>query len=415
MVKNKKQNYDIAIIGAGASGLMAAITAARDGRNVVVLEHKHRIGKKIPATGNGKCNYTNEFMDITCFRGNQDMAARILSLFDKNSTIDFFRELGIYPKCKNGYYYPNSEQAASILQALEMELIRLKISVYTDMEITSLEQQRDDFVIRAKQCCIRAKKVIFATGLKASPKLGSDGTAFSLIKDLGHHFTPIVPALCGFEAKGCNFKRISGVRAEGKITVYIEQEEVTADQGEIQLADYGISGIPVFQVSRYASLGLYYKKKVQAVIDFLPNMTEQELKKELQNRIHHFRDTRTISQMLNGLFNQKLADEMLRMCKLSPEAHMKGADSDCIEMLTETIKWFTIELIRPRAFEFAQICSGGIRSEELHIDTLESKLVPGIYFCGELLDVDGICGGYNLQWAWSSGYAAAKSAGKNIG
>lgn len=389
---------------------MAAITAGRDGKRVVLLEHKDRIGKKIPATGNGKCNYTNENMQIKAFRGNQIMAEKILSDFDKAAAIAFFRELGIYPKCKNGYYYPNSEQASAVLLALELEIRRLQIPVYTQVKILSVKEQKDGYLISMQQDKLLADKVIFATGLKASPKLGSDGSAFSIIKELGHHFTPIVPALCGFEAKGCNFKRIAGVRTEGQVTVYIDHREVAQNQGEIQLADYGISGIPVFQVSRYASLGLYEKKQVQAVIDFLPNMTEQEVEEELRHRVQCFGDTRTVSQMLNGLLNQKLADEIIRMCQMAPESYVRKHEFETIKMLTNVIKRFTIELVCSRDFEFAQICAGGIRSDEINIETLESKLAPGIYFCGELLDVDGICGGYNLQWAWSSGYAAAKSA-----
>lgn len=412
MGKNKIDKYNVAIIGAGASGLMAAITAARAGKSVVLFEHKDRIGKKIPATGNGKCNYTNENMQLTCFRGNLEMAEKILSAFDKDSTLNFFRGLGIYPKCKNGYYYPNSEQASSVLQALEMEVNRLEISVYTDANISFIEQQKDGFAISIDQMRIQTERVIFATGLKASPKLGSDGSAFKLIKHFGHHFTPIVPALCGFEAKGCNFKRISGVRAEGKVTVYIDNKTAAFDQGEIQLADYGISGIPVFQISRYASLGLYQKKKVTAVIDFLPNLTEQELKEELQYRWKSFQNTRTISQMLNGLINQKLSDEMIRMCQIPLDSKIQSKSdwSRIVDLLTNVIKRFTVELVQPRDFEYAQICAGGIRSEEIDIETLESKIVPGLFFCGELLDVDGICGGYNLQWAWSSGFVAAKSA-----
>lgn len=410
--------WDIAVIGGGASGIMAAVTAARTGKKVVLIEHKDQIGKKILATGNGKCNFTNSQMSPEAFRGDTNLFLSIYKQFDRDDTLSFFREIGVFPKCRNGYYYPASEQAVSILLALEMELERLDVTVMTGCMPDCIEKAKDrkEYQITGTDFCFFTKKVIIATGLLASPKLGSDGSFIPVIEKLGHHFTPIVPALCGFEASGYNPKNAAGVRFEGIVSLWIDHTPAASDHGEIQFTDYGISGIPVFQISRYASAALHEGKRVEVCIDLLPALSGEELTLELKNRFYRpSRYRHNYLQLLNGLINQKLISCICDYCGFIPEQKPKEEQyPKIIETLQKAIKEFRITLIRPRSFEFAQIACGGVCSEEIDSETLESRILSGIFFCGELLDVDGICGGYNLQWAWSSGYAAGIHACRQI-
>lgn len=409
---NRKNDWDIAILGAGASGLMAAISAAALGCTVLLLEQKNRAGKKILATGNGKCNFTNERMEDDCFRGSSALLHAVLPQFTRDQTLEFFHRIGIYPKNRNGYYYPNSQTASSVLEALETECIRLGVEQVTSVRITKVEPAGKGFYIRGDGFCYRSRRIIFATGLLASPKLGSDGSAFGIIQSLGHHFTPIVPALCGFRCSGMDFKSVSGVRTDASVRLYIDRKLKAEDTGEIQMADYGISGIPVFQISRFASVALHQKKKPEVRIDFLPEMEKSKLWNELSQRFHG-RKERIVPQM-NGLLIQKLNPALIRKADIPLDQMADTISSKQLHQLVSAIKEYPVTVLEARGFEFAQVCAGGIRTEEILPQSLESRIVRGVYFAGEILDVDGICGGYNLQWAWSSGYAAGTHAAKSI-
>lgn len=430
---NKKQSQikDVIVIGAGASGMMAAIMAARRGRSVLILEHMDKVGKKILATGNGKCNYTNEYMAAECYHGDQRLLTDIRSQFERDDAIAFFRELGIWPKAKNGYYYPNSGQALSVVEAMQMELKQLDIAVRCGCQVQGLAEDYVGFAVATSTGVYKARKVIVACGLLAAPKLGSDGSMIPVLKELGHRFVSIVPALCGFYASGMDFKKVSGVRCEAELTLKIdtihakvssvdgknaENREIVSDtdakhipkeRGELQLTDYGVSGIPVFQLSSQAAKALKEKKKVSMRIDFLPEIAGGELASELHRRVERAKTSvMTLEQTLCGLLNQKLIPVLVKKAGIVAGMQADRVDAAQLRKLTDAIKNYPVTLDKVRDFEFAQVCAGGIRTEELDTKTLESRLVPGLYFAGEILDVDGICGGYNLQWAWSSGFVA---------
>lgn len=400
-----KTEFDVIVVGAGASGLMAALSAAAHGADVLLLEQKDKIGKKLLATGNGKCNFTNEDMDISHYYGDTELAATILGQFGKEETLRFFHELLIYPKKKNGYYYPNSEQAASVAAAFRQRLAQTdKICLRTSAEVWDIQREAGGFtVVTRKGARDRGKALVIACGLLASPKLGSDGSLFAVVKGLGHRFSPIVPALCGFYCKGADFKRLAGVRVSARVSILVDGTACASDTGELQLTDYGISGIPVFQVSRTASMALYEKKKVVAKLCFLPELSEEELAAELAFRRARMGADADIPTLLCGLLPEKLT---LALAK----GFVNGVSD-----LQRRIRCFPVTVERAREFAFAQVCAGGIRRGEIEKETLASALVPGLYFCGEILDVDGICGGYNLQWAWSSGYVAGKNAAGQAG
>lgn len=394
MGKNEKRLWDVIVIGAGASGMMAAITAAKNGKQVLILEKQDKAGKKLLATGNGKCNFTNENMSVDCFHGDNVFVSGVLDAFSVKDVLAFFHSIGIYPKERQGYYYPNSEQAASMVQALSDELYRLGVTVSLGCHITGIDATKNTVNIHTNEGSFTCQKLIIATGLKAAPKLGSDGSLFDIIKQLGHSFRPVLPALCGFYCTGLDFKRISGVRAHGTVIAYVDGEEVARDTGEIQFTDYGLSGIPIFQISKFLSNGLYDKKKVEIGLNLLPEFDKNDLISELEFRQKELK-YKNIAKLLNGLLNQKLCEMF--------QTQIVELD---VEKLSHKLQNIRVLVTAYRDFEFAQVCSGGIPVTDINFKTLESIYSPNIHFAGEIIDVDAICGGYNLHFAWATGYMA---------
>ncbi len=403
----------VAVIGGGAAGMMAAITAAREGVKVTILEHKDRIGKKILSTGNGRCNFTNIFQTPACYRSdNRDFAWNIIQKFNVEKTISFFKELGIYPKDRNGYLYPYSDQAAAILEVLQIEIAKLDICVMTEINVLDIQPVKRGIRVTTDKKTITVDSVILACGSKAAPVTGSDGSGYQLAKLLGHRIVPVLPALVQLRCAEKFYKSISGVRVQGTVEIYADDIFLASDTGEIQLTNYGISGIPVFQVSRYAAKAIYQKQSVTAVLNFMPDMNKDEFLSFLQERIT-LCPHKTLDEFFTGIFPKKLCELWIRLSRLPKEMRVSDLSGEQLEKLVLLIQHLRTHITETNAFEQAQICCGGVDTTEINPDTLESNYVPGIYFAGELLDVDGICGGYNLQWAWSSGFVAGKEAAGN--
>lgn len=399
----------VAVIGGGASGLMAAITAARYGAGVCILEHKDRVGKKILSTGNGRCNFTNLHQEPVCYHSENVLFPwKTIEKFNAQQTIAFFLELGIYSKNRNGYLYPQSDQASAVLDVLRMEARRLGVEIHTETECREIVPNKKGFLLRTNNGEYRARKVILAAGSKAAPSSGSDGSGYALAKQLGHGLVPVLPSLVQLKCKENFYKSISGVRVGGSVSIFTDGECQAKDTGEIQLTGYGISGIPVFQVSRCAAIGLYEKKAVTAKLNFMPDFTEDQFFAFLQNRIAA-RPAKTADEFFVGLFHKKLSELWLKLARLDRTRPVGDWKEDEIRNLAHLIQHFSTEVTETNSFDQAQVCRGGVNTEEV-TDTLESRFVPGLYFAGEILDVDGLCGGYNLQWAWSSGYVAGKEA-----
>ena len=403
----------VAVIGGGAAGMMAAITSAREGARVTILEHKERIGKKILSTGNGRCNFTNTYQTPACYRSdNRDFAWNIIQKFNVEKTISFFKELGIYPKDRNGYLYPYSDQAAAILEVLQIEVAKLDICVMTEINVLDIQPVKKGIRITTDKKTITADSVILACGSKAAPVTGSDGSGYQLAKLFGHRIVPVLPALVQLRCAEKFYKSISGVRVQGTVEIYADDIFLASDTGEIQLTNYGISGIPVFQVSRYAAKALYKKQSVTAVLNFMPDMNKDEFLLFLQERIT-LCPYKTLDEFFTGVFPKKLCELWIRLSRLPKEMRVSDLSGEQLEKLVLLIQHLRTHITETNSFEQAQICCGGVDTTEINPDTLESNYVSGIYFAGELLDVDGICGGYNLQWAWSSGYVAGKEAAGN--
>lgn len=408
----KNQVFDTVVIGGGASGLTAAIFAARKGSRVLVLEQKDKLCKKIYATGNGKCNFTNKDWQPAYFRGSDfSLAKPVLCAFSLKDTLAFFKEIGVYPKERNGYYYPASEQAASVAESLVRETKRLGVTCLTGMKVNRVyceNKSNRTFVAETDAGIYRANSLVLATGGKASPAHGSDGSGYPFAKSFGHTVISPLPAIVQLKAEGTFFKTLAGVRTDGRVTLHIGKETYS-EEGELLFAAYGLSGIPVMQVSRYASVALSKKMPVSAEMDLFPILSEQELAEEIARRFRSMKEN-TAEEALAGLCNHKLNFVLLQLCSLEPTKKASAYGIKEATALAEKIKHFTVKITDTNGFEQAQACAGGVPLSEL-TESMESKLVPGLFITGELADIDGTCGGYNLQWAWSSGAAAGKKIG----
>lgn len=429
----------VVVVGAGASGLMAAIGAADRGARVTVIEQKEKAGKKLLATGNGHCNFSNRRMDVSCYHGNE-FAMSVIERFDVDRTLAFFRELGVFPHERDGYYYPASEQASSVVNLLVQKAKRLGISFLLDTKVDAVQKvhHSPQFLlsvttavksnvretvkkngkkkvtageIRYESRQIRADRVILACGGKASPVLGSDGSGYELAGALGHQMVRPLPALTGIQCQESWFRQLAGVRISARVTILSGGRPLAVSDGELQLTEYGISGIPVFQVSRYAAKALAEGKDVQAKLCFFPEISEEELLSYLNSHT---------PEQYGGLYPEKLlmvlmqlsvpVKEKERKCRESSE--QKSSDSLLARKVYDLTRALYGTCQEVNGFERAQVTCGGVSLEQIDSDTLESRICPGLYFTGEILDVDGICGGYNLQWAWSSGWLAGQAAAK---
>ena len=404
----------IAIIGGGASGMCAAITAKRENpqASVIVFDHKDIPGKKILSTGNGRCNLTNEYMEVSCFRSDSpEKIAPVIERFTANDTIKFFEELGILTKSRNGYIYPRSDQASAVLDVLRMELKRLGIEEILSTHIKEVSRAKKGFRIHIEDRNYRADKVILATGSKASKVLGSDGSGYNMAKSFGHRLVPVVPALVQLKVKNFPFAKATGVRTDAKVTAIVNGKAISEDTGEVQITAYGISGIPVFQISRYIARALYEKKPASVEVDFLPQMSEEELFTYLLNRKNNKKHLNA-DEFLIGVFNQKLIPRLLELANIRSNTKVGTLNEQNLKKLAHQCKHTLLTISDTNGFDNAQVCAGGVSLDEINIDTMESIYEKGLYIIGELLDVDGICGGYNLQWAWTTGMIAGKCAAR---
>lgn len=412
----------IGIVGGGAAGMAAAVLAARHGAEVTVLEGNDRVGRKLLSTGNGKCNLGN--LDLTPDRYNasgRERLAGFLERFGSRDTVEFFRSLGLLVKQKNGGLYPVSEQAASVLDALRFALERDPgIRVMTECKVDWIEPAGRGKRVRLgcgkKQ--MDFDRVILTCGGRAAPGTGSDGSGYRLAEMLGHSIVPVVPALVQLKCREEWFKSVAGVRAEGKITLeepagWDAAERPVTERGELQFTDYGLSGIPVFQISGRVNYILREEKEVTLRIDFLPDdHREGFAEKMLRERIP-VDSCSTLEEYFTGMLNKKLMTLLIKLAGAKPTESAREADIARIRRVYELCRELKVHVIGSNSFAQAQVCAGGVPLEEI-TDRLESVKAPGVYFAGEILDVDGRCGGYNLHWAWCSGCLAGRFAAESL-
>ena len=399
------------IIGGGPSGLMAAITAARSGRKVTVLEQNEKPGRKLLATGNGKCNLTNLDLSPAHYRGGASgLTSRIFTAFSNRDTLDFFHGIGLKTIDRNGWVYPYTEQASQVLRLLLLEAEKYRVKIKSKEQVTAIDCRNGHFLVSTSTWIYEAGSVIIATGSPASAVRGSSGDAIQFACDLGLDTVSFLPALVPLRIREDVTNRWAGTRVHASVSILTDSECVATDTGEVQLTDFGISGIPVFQVSRYAAERISSGRKVRAVLDFMPDLSEHDLAADLEKRAA-LRPGAPLSELLIGLLPDKLIPLFSGKIGLaSKNASSENRQNDYPD-IARRIKHYVVTITGTASLKQAQICSGGIPLEEL-TDHLECRKIPGLYFTGEAVDVDGECGGYNLQWAWSSGYVAGKACSR---
>ena len=414
--KVRDMGRKVAVVGGGAAGMMAAVQAAYAGARVTVYERNDRVGKKILSTGNGKCNFSNEDMRAACYYGSgAGYVDGFYKQFGVAETQTFFRELGMRIKDRNGYLYPASEQAATVLDVLRYEMERLGIEICAGCRVTGIDGPGNPgcrLTLETETAAYKKRTydaVILACGGRAAPKTGSDGTGLAMAKRLGHRIVPTVPALTALRCGETFWKQVAGVRCEARLMLYIDGNEVSSVQGELQLTDYGISGIPVFQFSRIAAYALQEGRTVTVKIDLMPDPGAADTQEAFWAQRWERQKRQSMEQFVTGTVNKKVGLLLLKLAGIRETetvCEIEGARRRKLEQLFHA---FEVTVKGTNSFEQAQVCAGGVDFAEV-TDRLESVRRPGLFFAGEMLDIDGICGGYNLQWAWSSGAVAGRAA-----
>ncbi len=412
----------ICVIGGGASGMTAAIAAASSGATVTILERGPRVGKKILMTGNGKCNLGNLEISGDCYHTDDPSRMdHLLELFGVRDTIAFFRNLGLVTTDKGGYLYPLSGQAASVLDVLRYDLEALNVEVRLNTLVTDVRRVESGFEVTGVESFPEEEKaekpyrgtfdkVILTCGGKAAPKTGSDGNGYKLAAKLGHTVRSPRPALCALYTEE-NLKPISGVRVQALLGLICDGEPIASEYGELQLTDYGISGIPVFQLSHEAGRVLEEERELKVLIDCLPGISDEDFENMIATR-NLLLAGRTLEEYFTGLLNKKMMLFFLKKAGLNPADRLEDAlhyKPAQVRKVWELCREFTVTIKHLADYDASQTSTGGVPLSEVR-DSMESLLIPGLFFAGEMLNVDGRCGGYNLQWAWTSGHLAGENA-----
>lgn len=390
---------DILIIGGGASGLISAIYAKKNNNNVTILEKNKTLGKKLLITGNGKCNYWNNDININHYQtSNLDILDDIISKNNQEELLTFFDSIGIVPRIKNGYYYPYSNISVTILNALLIEIKRLNINVINDIEVTDIIKE-DKFIVKTNKGDFTSDKVILSTGSKATPKTGSDGVGYTILSKLGHTINDVNPALVGLLSDDSCLSNWAGIRIDGEVTLYSNNKVIAKDIGEIQLNNDGISGIPVMNISgRVGKLN-----NIEIGINFLPNNIDINYMDKRNDKIKD----RTIIELLESIINYKLLYIIFKRLHMDINTKWDQLSNNDKIKLFNNLTDFRIKITGTRGYDYAQICTGGVPLNEVNLN-MESKIIKNLYIVGELLDADGECGGFNLGFAFITGMLAGK-------
>ncbi|MDE5818796.1 MAG: aminoacetone oxidase family FAD-binding enzyme [Lachnospiraceae bacterium] len=410
----------IAVIGAGAAGMMAAVTAARAGAAVTIYEHRSEAGRKLLMTGNGKCNLTNTRMGMSYYycdsEDGKQIVRTVLAQFDEVRSLSFFHEIGLLTYDRDGYVYPQSEQAVTVRDVLLRECLFCGVNFRYDTDVYPLlrrEETTGRFVIGKE----RYDRLILACGGKSERQTGSDGSGYELAKRFGHRILTPLPALVSLYTDEPDWQSMAGVRAKARVRLFVEGRTAGEADGELQMTAQGISGIPVLELSRIAVHAIHEGKRVEAEICFLNGRERVQIEALLQRMLArgHAEEWESPSDMLQtrltGTVNSKILSFILRrICNDMERLHNGRPDEDRLAAaVAQQLFSCRIPINGHGKLEHAQVTSGGVLFDEV-TEKLESRLCEGLFFAGEMLDVDGICGGYNLQWAWSSGYAAGLCA-----
>ncbi len=394
---------DVIIIGGGASGMMAALTAAENGRSVLLLERQSRVGRKLLATGNGRCNLTNYNTSPARYHGEDGgFCAYALRAFDVGSTLQHFASLGLLTVNEDsGRVYPMSNMAGSVLDVLRYGLEHPRIEVRTGQVVTAVKRTAEGFTVRTETDAFTAGKLILAAGGCAGSKVGGVMDGYRLAKALGHHRTALYPSLVQLKTDPTYPRALKGVKAECGITVLRGSGTVAENRGEVLFTEYGVSGPAIFDISRAVATG---GEGLVCALDFFPDWDLREVLDWLRMR-RQTMQAHEASTLLVGSCHTRLGQMLCKAAGFTNQPAASLTDSD-LERIARQAKHFALPITGTCGFDQAQVTAGGLQTGEFDPQTMQSLLVPGLYACGEVLDVDGDCGGFNLQWAWSSGHLA---------
>ena len=382
----------IIIIGSGASGLAAGISLLRCGYDVTILERNNISGKKLLLTGAGRCNFFNSDQNIVHYHSSdKDILEKIITSDNIHLVEDFITSLGIVPKVKDGYYYPFSNQAYNMKELLERTYLDLGGKIKYNYLVEKVEKKNNLFLINDNISC---DKLILATGSKAYKMTGSDGIGYQLAKKFNHHIVKVLPSLTSLITR--EKINLKGVRVDAKVTLYENGVKVREELGQVQFTDYGLSGICIFNLSYYAVKGLNKNKKEVITIDLMPFMDKVSFK------------NKKVYDLLLGFLPNKMIDYILKTLDISKDIYYEDLSSDKKQELTKILKEMEFNITSYKEFDFSQVCSGGVSLREINPLTMESIFVKNLYIIGELLDVNGDCGGYNLTFAFLSGILTSR-------
>lgn len=412
-------HHDIIVIGGGAAGITCSIRCKDLGMDVAILEGSDRICKKVLTTGNGRCNISNSSVSEpfdTYHSDNNHFFDNVLRKFSVSDTVNFFTTLGLpITTIENGKMYPLSLQASSVIDIFRMALSDRDIPCHTGFKVSGIRKSGNTFIITSKSSdeVFSCNSLVLACGGKSASNTGSDGSGYTLAKSFGHKIVSPLPGIVQLKLDYKNLKALSGVKFNGWATLYIDGAEARKEFGEILFTDYGISGPPILQISSMASKAISKGYKASLSVDMMPEYSKEELINFLEGHFAMF-SHRSISESLIGIVNKKIIVTLLK------EAGVSSLHKPCYEItwkekasLYEIIKNWTFDISGTNSFNNAQVTVGGVDTRDVSKNTLESKLCKNLFFCGELLDVDGDCGGFNLQWAWSSALNVAHSIKNN--
>lgn len=400
----------VGIIGGGASGMAAALAAAENpNAQVILFERQARVGRKLLATGNGRCNLTNRNLSISNYHGESpEFATYALAARNVEETLQWFSDLGLYTVAEsNGRVYPYSDQANSVVDILRFALEKNNIMLRTGFEVRKVRRQDGMFAISSDEETVMCDKLIVACGGLAGTKLGGSISGYKLLGSMGHKSTRLRPALVQLKTGWNGIAALKGVRANCNVRIFHEDTLWAESAGEIQFTEYGVSGPVIFETSRdVCSL----PGKWTCRLDFLPQWDISQLEQQLQKRME---TAMPVEELLTGIVHNRLGRVLTKAAGISGGQRIAQLTLQQIRQLCACVKAFDISLTEPLGMDSAQVTAGGVLTESFDPETMESRTVPGLYACGEVLDIDGDCGGYNLQWAWSSGYLAGSCAGKD--
>ncbi len=400
----------VGIIGAGASGMAAALWAAQnEDAQVVLMERQARVGRKLQATGNGRCNLSNANFHISHYHGEDPtFTEQVFSQFGVEETLNWFSSLGLCTVTEpSGKVYPYSDQANSVVDVLRLGLNRENISLRLGFEVEKIKASPDGFTVESKEETLRCDRLIVACGGLAGTKLGGTMAGYKLLSRLCHRSTKLRPNLVQLQSRWQALASLKGVRANCSVEIFHNDKSFANSRGELQFTEQGLSGPVIFEISRdvCAQPGSWVAR-----LDFLPQWDEKTLLAHLTSRVSN---GYPVEDILTGVLHNRLGRVLTQCAGIKGKANCRDLSQRDLEELCRCVKALEVELTEPMGMENAQVTAGGLLTEDFDPVTLESKKIPGLYACGELLDVDGDCGGYNLQWAWSSGYVAGRNAGKD--